>query len=149
VNRAPHAQPRCELLSRVLTGRRALQPEDLPAHVVAEQVGAVVGGRPSDGAEHEIVETGEVMVFLGPDFVITVRHGDHSSLRDVRRTLEREHSVVHWSEFGRGGHFRIPQVWQPGGSIGLTRCRLGSTGRARLDIRLRPSRAACRKLPYR
>ena len=45
-------------------------------------------GRPTDGAEHEIVETGEVMVFLGPDFVITVRHGDHSSLRDVRRALE-------------------------------------------------------------
>jgi magnesium transporter len=45
-------------------------------------------GRPADGAEHEIVETGEVMVFLGPDFVITVRHGDHSSLRDVRRALE-------------------------------------------------------------
>jgi magnesium transporter len=45
-------------------------------------------GRPSEGAEHEIVETGEVMVFLGPDFVITVRHGDHSSLRDVRRALE-------------------------------------------------------------
>jgi magnesium transporter len=45
-------------------------------------------GRPDDGAEHEIVETGEIMVFLGPDFVITVRHGDHSSLRDVRRSLE-------------------------------------------------------------
>lgn len=38
--------------------------------------------------EHEIVETGEVMAFVGPDFVITVRHGDHSSLRDVRRKLE-------------------------------------------------------------
>jgi magnesium transporter len=45
-------------------------------------------GRPEHGAEHEIVETGEIMVFLGHDFVITVRHGDHSSLRDVRRKLE-------------------------------------------------------------
>ncbi|WP_414709334.1 magnesium/cobalt transporter CorA [Pseudonocardia sp.] len=45
-------------------------------------------GRPDERAEHEIVETGEVMVFLGPDFVITVRHGDHSSLRQVRRKLE-------------------------------------------------------------
>ena len=27
---------------------------------------------------NEIVETGEIMVFLGPDFVITVRHGEHS-----------------------------------------------------------------------
>jgi magnesium transporter len=47
-------------------------------------------GRPSEGAEHEIVETGEIMVFLGPDFVITVRHGDHSSLREVRRSLEAD-----------------------------------------------------------
>lgn len=39
---------------------------------------------------HEIVETGEVMVFVGPDFVITVRHGDHSSLQDVRRRLEAD-----------------------------------------------------------
>ena len=47
-------------------------------------------GQPDPTAEHEIVETGEIMVFLGPDFVITVRHGDHSSLRDVRRTLEAD-----------------------------------------------------------
>jgi magnesium transporter len=40
--------------------------------------------------EHEIVETGEVMVFLGPDFVITVRHGEHSSLRQVRSELEAD-----------------------------------------------------------
>lgn len=36
----------------------------------------------------EIVETGEIMVFLGPDFVITVRHGEHSGLAGVRRNLE-------------------------------------------------------------
>jgi magnesium transporter len=47
-------------------------------------------GRPQQGAEHEIVETGEVMVFLGPDYVITVRHGDHSGLHDVRLTLEAD-----------------------------------------------------------
>jgi magnesium Mg(2+) and cobalt Co(2+) transport protein (corA) len=39
---------------------------------------------------HEIVETGEVMVSVGPDFVITVRHGEHSSLHDVRRRLEAD-----------------------------------------------------------
>jgi magnesium transporter len=39
---------------------------------------------------HEIVETGEIMVFLGPDFVITVRHGEHSSLHRVRRKLEAD-----------------------------------------------------------
>ncbi len=46
------------------------------------------GERPSD--EGEVVETGEVMVFVGPDYVITVRHGDHSGLRDVRRRLEAD-----------------------------------------------------------
>lgn len=39
---------------------------------------------------HEIVETGEVMAFVGPDFVITIRYGDHSSLQDVRNRLEAE-----------------------------------------------------------
>ena len=36
----------------------------------------------------EIVETGEIMVFVGPDFVVTVRHGDHTGLSGVRRQLE-------------------------------------------------------------
>ncbi|MEP9412786.1 magnesium and cobalt transport protein CorA [Gordonia sp. VNQ95] len=36
----------------------------------------------------EVVETGEIMVFVGPDFVITVRHGDHTHLSGLRRRLE-------------------------------------------------------------
>nr|WP_187776297.1 magnesium/cobalt transporter CorA [Spelaeibacter cavernicola] len=36
----------------------------------------------------EIVETGEIMVFVGPDFVVTVRHGDHTQLAEVRHSLE-------------------------------------------------------------
>lgn len=38
----------------------------------------------------EIVETGEIMVFVGSDFVVTVRHGDHTGLAGVRRSLEKE-----------------------------------------------------------
>jgi magnesium transporter len=38
----------------------------------------------------EIVETGEIMVFVGPDFVVTVRHGDHSGLAGVRKKMEDE-----------------------------------------------------------
>jgi magnesium transporter len=38
----------------------------------------------------EIVETGELMAFLGEDFIVTVRHGDHSGLAAVRLELERE-----------------------------------------------------------
>ncbi|XVS60822.1 magnesium and cobalt transport protein CorA [Actinosynnema sp. CA-299493] len=37
---------------------------------------------------NEIVESGEIMVFLGRDYVVTVRHGHHSELGDVRRQLE-------------------------------------------------------------
>ncbi|MBP2326971.1 magnesium transporter [Kibdelosporangium banguiense] len=37
---------------------------------------------------NEIVETGEIMAFLGPDFIVTVRHGDHSGLRGLRREIE-------------------------------------------------------------
>lgn len=38
----------------------------------------------------EVVETGEVMVFIGRNFVITVRHGEHGSLRDLRKRLEAD-----------------------------------------------------------
>src|SRR5436190_20408416 len=37
---------------------------------------------------NEIVETGEIMAFLGQDFVVTVRHGQHSGLHDLRAELE-------------------------------------------------------------
>ena len=36
----------------------------------------------------EIVETGEIMIFVGSDFVVTVRHGEHGGLAGVRRHLE-------------------------------------------------------------
>ncbi len=36
----------------------------------------------------EIVESGSVMVFVGADFVVTVRHGNHSELSVVRRAME-------------------------------------------------------------
>ncbi len=36
----------------------------------------------------EIVETGEIMIFVGWDFVVTVRHGDHGGLAGVRRRID-------------------------------------------------------------
>ncbi len=36
----------------------------------------------------EIVETGDIMVFTGPEFVVTVRHGEHTGLAGVRKELE-------------------------------------------------------------
>lgn len=39
-------------------------------------------------ATSEVVDTGEIMAFAGPDFVITVRHGEHGSLGPLRRRLE-------------------------------------------------------------
>lgn len=39
-------------------------------------------------ATSEVVDTGELMVFAGPDFVITIRHGMHGSLGPLREALE-------------------------------------------------------------
>lgn len=39
-------------------------------------------------ATSEIIATGEIMVFLGGDFVVTVRHGEHCPLTEVREKLE-------------------------------------------------------------
>ncbi|MFD3918541.1 magnesium and cobalt transport protein CorA [Streptomyces sp. NPDC058595] len=39
-------------------------------------------------ATSEVVDTGELMVFTGPDFVITIRHGRHGSLGPLRERLE-------------------------------------------------------------
>jgi magnesium transporter len=41
-------------------------------------------------ATSEVVATGEVMVFCGPGFVVTVRHGEHSELTGLRQKLEQE-----------------------------------------------------------
>ncbi|OIN79624.1 magnesium/cobalt transporter CorA [Mycobacterium malmoense] len=38
----------------------------------------------------EIVETGEVMVFVGKDFVVTVRHGEHGGLSEVRKRMDAD-----------------------------------------------------------
>ena len=42
----------------------------------------------------QIVETGEVMIFVGPDFVVTVRHGEHGGLAGVRKRLEASPSAL-------------------------------------------------------
>jgi len=39
-------------------------------------------------ATSEVVDTGELMVFIGRDFVITIRHGSHGSLGPLREALE-------------------------------------------------------------
>ncbi|MFJ3227482.1 magnesium and cobalt transport protein CorA [Streptomyces sp. NPDC086783] len=41
-------------------------------------------------ATSEVVDTGEIMVFVGHDFVITVRHGRHGSLGPLREALEAD-----------------------------------------------------------
>jgi magnesium transporter len=46
--------------------------------------------------EEDAVETGEINLFVGPDFVITVRHGEGGSLHHARLALEqREQILVH------------------------------------------------------
>ncbi|MUL66867.1 magnesium and cobalt transport protein CorA [Mycobacterium sp. CBMA 234] len=48
----------------------------------------------SVGNAREIVETGEIMVFVGPDFVVTVRHGEHSGLAGVRHRLDESPGIL-------------------------------------------------------
>ncbi|THA71719.1 magnesium and cobalt transport protein CorA [Streptomyces sp. A0642] len=45
-------------------------------------------------ATSEVVETGEVMCFTGRDFVITVRHGGHGSLRALRQRLQDDPELL-------------------------------------------------------
>jgi magnesium transporter len=45
-------------------------------------------------ATSEVVATGEVMVFVGPHYVITVRHGEHGGLSDLRRSLEGQPDLL-------------------------------------------------------
>jgi magnesium transporter len=42
----------------------------------------------------QVVETGQMMIFLGERFVITVRHGDASELGPVRHDLETERGIL-------------------------------------------------------
>jgi magnesium transporter len=44
--------------------------------------------------EHDTVHTGELMLFLGDCFVVTVRHGAGSPLAQVRRRLEQQPEVL-------------------------------------------------------
>lgn len=44
----------------------------------------------SPDTANEIVDTGEIMAFVGNDFIVTVRHGSHSSLAKIRRALEND-----------------------------------------------------------
>lgn len=44
----------------------------------------------SPDAANEIVDTGEIMAFVGREFIVTVRHGSHSSLAKIRRALEND-----------------------------------------------------------
>jgi magnesium transporter len=66
--------------------RPKLERYDDVSFLVMKTVGYVEHG--SDGTD--VVETGEIMVFCGRDFVVTVRHGAHGELGSVRNRLERD-----------------------------------------------------------
>jgi magnesium transporter len=42
----------------------------------------------------EVVRLGEILIFLGHDYIITVRHGEASELRDVRHRLEKDPELL-------------------------------------------------------
>ena len=44
----------------------------------------------------EVVEIGQIMLFVGSDFVVTVRHGQTRALSDVRHALEADTEKMEW-----------------------------------------------------
>jgi magnesium transporter len=50
--------------------------------------------------EEDAVETGEIAMFVGADFVVTVRHGRGNDLRGARESLEASHQAL---KHGPGG----------------------------------------------
>jgi magnesium transporter len=42
----------------------------------------------------EVIKLGEILIFLGEDYIITVRHGEASELGGVRRRLEEEPAML-------------------------------------------------------
>jgi magnesium transporter len=42
----------------------------------------------------EVVRLGEILIFLGHDYIITVRHGEASELKDVRQSLEDDPELL-------------------------------------------------------
>ena len=44
----------------------------------------------------EVVEVGQIMLFVGSDFVVTVRHGESTALTEVRRALEADLEKMEW-----------------------------------------------------
>jgi magnesium transporter len=44
----------------------------------------------------EVIEVGELMAFVGADFIVTVRHGEPASLTDMRRALESDPTRMQW-----------------------------------------------------
>ena len=63
----------------------------------------------------EVVATGQVMVFLGDHFVITVRRGEHAQLSALRRTMEADPGAAGTRAVGgvvrdrRQDHRRLPR----------------------------------------
>lgn len=43
---------------------------------------------------HDAVETGEINLFVGEDFVVSVRHGEGTGLKEARKELERRAGVL-------------------------------------------------------
>jgi magnesium transporter len=58
--------------------------------------------KPVDYIDHdEVVEVSEIAIFLGPGFVVTVRHGENTVLRRVREELDK--GEAEYAHFGPAG----------------------------------------------
>lgn len=83
--------------------RSKLEVFDDTMFMVVSTVAYVEHEQIEDGAE--IVTTGQIMVFVGTNFVLTVRRGEQSPLRDLRASLERRPKFL-----SRGPHVVLYSV---------------------------------------
>jgi magnesium transporter len=72
----------------------AIKAQQRPKLEVYDDTVFVVLKTASYDHERETVEIGQIMLFAGPGFVITVRHGDHADLTGVRERMESRQDLL-------------------------------------------------------
>jgi magnesium transporter len=95
------AELAAELSLPALAVEDAVQAHQRPKLEIYDDVVFVVL-KPVDYIDHdEVVEVSEIAIFLGPKWVVTVRHGHNMSLRQVRTELDK--GDADFARFGPAG----------------------------------------------
>ena len=77
-----------------LAAEDATKPHQRPKLEVFDETIFLVLKTAAYDENAETVDIGQIMVFVGPGFVITVRHGEHADLHSVRTQLEQRQELL-------------------------------------------------------